>query len=578
MEMPIDVLLILLFTLSVLIWMAIDTIKSNKKIYKNLLIECEQIDSNTDKAELYRNIRNRFVELKERTDKEINLSLFIEEFVSEYKLDNSKKNVIQQIKLIQMRGATAILIGVLGTFMGLVFTLRKIDFEAFQPSIELMLKGIDIAFYTSILGILVSLIINYFVRNENSEHLLIQLMLKIENKLFLEEKKSDDWKIVESMQGVKESVDKMATAFVAIENFSEGFEKATENLNKFNDVFSSNTETLASIFGDMKRFTNSYNKKMEKVVDEFTSLNAFLNKQEQLQEQSLAQINGVSDAILNFIPTQNDLQQKMMNKQSDLLVAYERIEFKNADLLESVHSAATTMKDALETSSFENIAEITQQFNGSIVKMNDQLQDFTRYFNTVEKLHEEYQSYYIKVNEQIQERDDYQRTNSELMNSYIDSLSKQQSEMTHLFENTQSYHGSYIENSQSITEEMKLMIENSKQFFEDTNSSMNQQITSLNEALDEYVRISNGRLNELIDKIDGNMGESVNKSLATFERYVDTTNKILDKKIAALVENIYIQKELDVSSVQSLQKSISSLDNNIKKLSDADTKAFTQLI
>ena len=86
----------------------------------------------------------------------------IEDYINEETLLlHSWQNVIQQIP------GTLTGLGILGTFIGLILGIRGIGFssiDAALSSVQTMLSGIQIAFYTSISGVILSLLFNILYR------------------------------------------------------------------------------------------------------------------------------------------------------------------------------------------------------------------------------------------------------------------------------------------------------------------------------------------------------------------------------------------------------------------------------
>ncbi|NAP01517.1 hypothetical protein FRY77_36875, partial [Halomonas sp. MG34] len=93
--------------------------------------------------------------------------------------------VVSLIKMIQMTVSVFILLGVLGTFIGLTSSLGSININDSDlvEGVAGVLAGIDVAFYTSIAGMGFSLIMTLLIKIMNTEFILTDIMLMTESSL-----------------------------------------------------------------------------------------------------------------------------------------------------------------------------------------------------------------------------------------------------------------------------------------------------------------------------------------------------------------------------------------------------------
>ncbi len=90
----------------------------------------------------------------------------IEEFINEDELD-----IHVHKKLLEMVPDIFTSLGILGTFLGLVWGLRDFqptDYSAMTSSVEALVEGIKVAFLTSIYGISFSIIYTFGMKGEYS--------------------------------------------------------------------------------------------------------------------------------------------------------------------------------------------------------------------------------------------------------------------------------------------------------------------------------------------------------------------------------------------------------------------------
>src|SRR5699024_6551713 len=118
-----------------------------------------------------------------RQEESVKPETFVQEKFSGWRVFNVP--VVNLIKMVQMTVSVFILIGVLGTFIGLTIALGSIDATGSQlvENIAAVLSGIDVAFYTSIAGMGLSLIMTVLIKVFNTEYMLTDIMLKVESHL-----------------------------------------------------------------------------------------------------------------------------------------------------------------------------------------------------------------------------------------------------------------------------------------------------------------------------------------------------------------------------------------------------------
>src|SRR5690625_7695373 len=90
--------------------------------------------------------------------------------------------VINLIKATKMTVSVFILLGVLGTFIGLTISLGSMNMatEQLVENISTFMSGIDIDFYTSIIGMRVSFMITFLLNVINMKYMLTNINHLIE--------------------------------------------------------------------------------------------------------------------------------------------------------------------------------------------------------------------------------------------------------------------------------------------------------------------------------------------------------------------------------------------------------------
>lgn len=163
-----------------------------------------------------------------------------------------------------------ILIGVLGTFIGLTISLGSINATGSQlvENIAAVLSGIDVAFYTSIAGMGLSLFMTVLVKVLNTEYMLTDIMLKVESHLegneqdgisrLINVSETINQSIQHLQQTNQQSLTGIENAFAGFQEYTTGLQQSAKDLAAFNVGLSSNLEEFQELFHHMKEVTDGF--------------------------------------------------------------------------------------------------------------------------------------------------------------------------------------------------------------------------------------------------------------------------------------------------------------------------------
>src|SRR5699024_7134098 len=204
--------------------------------------------------------------MKEQFDKRqlsesITTETFVQEKFSGWRMFNLP--VISLIKMIQMTVSIFILLGVLGTFIGLTISLGSIEASGSQlvENVVGVLAGIDMAFYTSIAGMGLSLIMTVLIKVLNTEYLLTDIMLKVDSTLagndewsidrLIEVSEMINQSILELQEINQKSLGEIVGSFAGFQEYTTGLQKSAEDLAQFNDGLANNLQDFQALFQSM---------------------------------------------------------------------------------------------------------------------------------------------------------------------------------------------------------------------------------------------------------------------------------------------------------------------------------------
>ena len=159
--------------------------------------------------------------------------------------------------------------GILGTFLGLAIGLTNFDFSSSQSlgeSIQVFISGINIAFYTSIYGILISIYMNSFYNSveERFEEKLMKLE-KCFDKLGMNQSEQSMWaRLYEEERSQTRSLDQLNKEFashladVLGERLSKSFNMTNSNIqNLMGQIHERENSALEQMAGSFLKNLNS---------------------------------------------------------------------------------------------------------------------------------------------------------------------------------------------------------------------------------------------------------------------------------------------------------------------------------
>lgn len=317
---PITMIFILIISIYSII-----KILENKKLYDFINMDLIELNENYKRSRLYVNAINKYEYYRQdNTYADINISSFIEELASGFA--NKNKYIVEEIRNIKNSSSTCILLGVLGTFVGLSMMLLTLDTRDIINSLPATINSMQTAFITSIFGIVCSILINISLRVKDSEHILIQLMLKLENLLTSEVTHSKSEHVNSKIEEVKNTIKQISKSIEAIERF----DKISKDLNDFNDEFISSIEALKCLLEGSENSIKTFDQSVRKIDKQFSILNIKFTKLfdkydnlDDINKEILLDIKESSKAIYEAADTQYKVRDYIKNINAGFAL-YER--------------------------------------------------------------------------------------------------------------------------------------------------------------------------------------------------------------------------------------------------------------
>src|SRR5699024_8837987 len=299
------------------------------KRLRNYLKETNRMD-----IEPLQSIKQQFDQ--RQADETVTVETYVQERFSNWRFVNVP--VVSLIKFIQMTVSLFILLGVLGTFIGLTISLGSINAGGDQlvENVAAVLSGIDVAFYTSIVGLGCSLIMTFLTNVLKTEYLLTDLMLTVESILEGNEQKgfgrmidiseAMHQSIKDLHETNKQSLQEVVDAFTGFKDYTSGLEQSAKDLAIFNDGLSENLTAFQTLFQQMKAVTDEFSEGTDHLNENFSSLFTYFDKLDEHQRQMLAhleetskQMNDVSGSYVSFLRAFDDTAEHLRQFTATIL-------------------------------------------------------------------------------------------------------------------------------------------------------------------------------------------------------------------------------------------------------------------
>nr|UWI51962.1 hypothetical protein NZ312_09695 [Clostridioides difficile] len=314
----------ILFLLAITVY-SIFKIIENNKLYLFVSSKLEEINQDYKTSVFYSKIRNDYYTYsKENPYADVNITSFVEEVISDLKYNNLP--ILEKIRSIKNSSSISILLGVLGTFVGLSTMLLCVDTKDIINSLPSTISSMQTAFTTSIFGVVFSLIIGYFTKIKDCEHVLIQIMLKSENLLTSEVTHIKSERMDLKVEEVKNTIKQISKSIEAIEKF----DKISKDLNDFNDEFISGIEALKSLLEGSQSSIKTFDQSVRKLDKQFNILNVKFVKlfdkydnQDNINKEILFDIKESSKNIYNSTESQHKIKDYIRNINAGFAL-YER--------------------------------------------------------------------------------------------------------------------------------------------------------------------------------------------------------------------------------------------------------------
>lgn len=414
--------------LVIIVGYAIYKLIENKRIYIELNNKLKELNEDYKSSIIYKEASKMYNQYIDNNLCEINNQTLIEEYISTIYIN--KKSIVKYSKNIKNAGSNCILLGVLGTFIGLLIVLSDIG-NIGDSNILTAISGMNVAFVTSVFGIITSIILNYILLNRSSiEHVTLQIMLKLETLIHKKSSQSKNRQLNNTINDIKKSIEKISYSIKAIERFDE----ITMRLNTFTKNFDNSINNFNDAMENTKPFISNFSENINKMDNQFKSLNENFKKIFSLYEEN-QKFN--EELMKNTTDTNKSIKESMVSiKQNidfttgsqkevneSLKTLFANIEENYNELFRKMSSTMDSIL-AKEDGFNVNINKLTETLEKYSEELNNILKNFGQMNDSIKSQSDSINGSFVKdVKEVMKEFDRYVSTTNKIIEKKLNAMS-----------------------------------------------------------------------------------------------------------------------------------------------------------
>lgn len=463
-------------------------------------------------------------------------------------------------KVVETLPAIFVSLGILGTFWGITTGISEIDSQAdvegLQSGINTLLSGMKMAFYSSIAGIILSLLYQvsdrlffYKMLIDSSD----KLLLKIDQVIPIESESSLLDKIASSQE---EQLHDMRSFFTDefLPLLTSGIsETVSKNLNPHLEKSNRIMEQVAENTLDAQSET------LNDMVDHFI---------ESLNEITGDHIKDLGAALHNTVEWQEKVHQEM----SDLVVELSNVAEKQAEMAHNTTELSVKMNDYTKTLSEyqDKLSQTTHDLNNITEQNTGLLNEFRTTLSEMSDRHVREEEEFIQRIEQMRE------TSAEIshMGQNIQALQEKTERTTLTLNDMSKRMSEQLSNTQGLTETLANQHEISNQWSEKTQTLLEEiaHSSSVSQTLQEnlenlYDNITNER--QKLDHMRSEYNETVLNSVQGLSDYwAENSQLMTDNKeqFSVLNKNLgYSMESFADHMHRGIQNTFDQFDSELKK-------------
>ena len=550
------------------------------KRLRNYLKETNRMD-----IEPLQSIKQQFDQ--RQADETVTVETYVQERFSNWRFVNVP--VVSLIKFIQMTVSLFILLGVLGTFIGLTISLGSINAGGDQlvENVAAVLSGIDVAFYTSIVGMGCSLIMTILTKALNTEYMLTDLMLTVESNLEGQEQKglgrlvdvseSIQSSIVDLHQTNEKSLQQVVESFTGFKDYTSGLQQSAQDLAAFNDGLSANLEDFHELFQQMKVVTNGFSEGTNALNKNFHSLFAYFKTSDRRHERMAEVFESTYDHMKKLAAGQLETFQQFQDSAEglrqfteSLLAEHQGMQTTFKSVHEHIHRLVDQMGEHNEefkrlfgndlSARLEVIGTYLQELSGDFDRLGGSISGLPQALDIIQQTQTEHKDL---LSDRFHELKEFNQTFSQHIRDHkIESIAFEK----HMRHAASTFEQVGRENNQLIND-MKGTISHLSQAFHERDNQLDANVNVLRETLSQYANNLEGTLGDKLDHVARQMSQSMTATSDNVTREFADMRRLTEdmQHQHARAQQQVLQTLSD--EIQSFSRNLNTIGQNVPNVS-----------
>lgn len=516
----------------------------------------------------------------------VKVETFVQEQFSNWRI--WQVSVVSLIKMVQMTVSVFILLGVLGTFIGLTSSLGSIDLQGNDvvTGVASVLAGIDVAFYTSIVGMGFSLVMTVLLKVFNTEFMLTDIMLMTETRLEGTEEKGLQ-RLVSVSEAIHTSIQQLQksnqqsfqtieAAFAGFQNYTSSLEQSAKDLAAFNHGLSDNLESFKQLFTHMQKVTDRFaagtdnlNKNFATLFSYFKRMDSHNERQVKAFEQTYEKIKEATvsqmDMLQNFLNSTEEVKKftsSLLDEQASLHQNFTAIQEKSKQLVVQMESQNSEFRSIFGADLSTKLSGVIEQLHGLSREFDKMGDGLTQLPNALEVINQTQAEYKHLLSDRFQELKEFNRTFSNHIKSQATNTMAFEK---HLQQTISSFEQIAMKNSQ-LLQEINGAISQMTQTHQQRENLLDNSVHVLKDTLANYVHNLEGSVGKRLDQI----GQALQASMREVNEGLRNEWNELRRRNDTTQQN---QVRAIQQSVQDLQREIHMLNEQLATFSQRNYTA-----
>lgn len=488
-------------------------------------------------------------------------------------------------------------LGVLGTFVGVFIGLLDFDINNIEASIPYLLDGLKIAFYTSIVGMTIAILISIYQRS---------IGFKIDNKdnldfITIQSKKLDK---LDELVNIATANLESKNVLLEIKEMLKKSELLTASNININDTLKKIQDSISQdIVKQIDSLSKSLVKEIEKLSNDFSS-------------DVICSTNNLSNEFTNTINLHFSENFKRFNKAVDNLLDWQEEHKKNildsndilAQSAKSVKAVDEIISKIIERDEktielYKEVSNIMQEYKSQNIILDEKLQSMRDLGNGALQALKFMNTFFNDLNNHLKSTNEtlITSTKATIDNVFISTIKDFESINKNIINNIKNRDETLLKTIESSTKR----VQNLSNSMLDSNKFISQSYQKLNKDLELNTKAISQNTSEMISSINkegikhlknttklyfDDISNTQHKILSNMSNQISKNQEMLDSTLLNLVNkylesleqitlsSIEASKDINLANIEDIKKLNSDISNYIKENALSLNKSNLELL